>query len=417
MAEIKIHHEKISDIAALEVLVSLCPFGSIHVIEGKVEIDEGCKMCRLCVKKGPDGVFEFIEDARTEIDKSAWRGVAVFAEYENGRIHPVSLELIGKARELADEIGHPVYALLIGSGILENGDGNGPPGSRCNPVKELIARGADTVFVYDDPALQHILVEPYTNIIEDFSRKVKPSVILAGGTTIGRSLAPRAAARLRTGLTADCTSLTIEDSTDLQQVRPAFGGNIMAHIKTTDHRPQFATVRYKIFPIPKPDPKRRGEIVRCEIGTDKLQSRVRIESVQEKPDVIGIEEADAIVAVGKAFKKKEDLSMAEELAELLGAQIAGTRPTIEAGWIDPRRQIGLSGRTVSPKLLIACGISGSVQWIAGMKGSERVIAVNTDPEAPVFKVAHYGIVGDIYQILPGLIEKIRGKKRSRAHAV
>ncbi len=408
MAEIKIHHEKISDPAALDALAALCPFGSIHVREGKIEIDEGCRMCRLCVKKGPEGVFEFIEDEAAEIDKPAWRGVAVFAEYENRRLHPVSLELIGKARELADEIGHPVYALLIGNGITAG---------HKSPARELIASGADKVFVYDDPALEHILIEPCTNIIEDFSRTVKPSVILVGGTTIGRSLAPRAAARLTTGLTADCTSLAIEDSSDLHQVRPAFGGNIMAHIKTTRHRPQFATVRYKIFGIPEPDQGRRGEIVRCEIGKDKLHSRVIVESVHEKPAVIGIEEADAIVAVGKAFKKKEDLSMAEELAELLGAQIAGTRPTIEAGWIDPRRQIGLSGRTVSPKLLIACGISGSVQWIAGMKGSERIIAVNTDPEAPVFKAAHYGIVGDIYRVLPGLIEKIRTTKGSIAHAV
>lgn len=405
MAEIKIHHEIISD---PEALVSLCPFGSIHVKDKRLEIDEGCKMCRLCVKKGPVGAFEFLEDVISEIDKTAWKGIAVFAEYENHRIHPVTFELIGKARELADEIDHPLYALLIGNGV---------GGGDRIPAGELIAYGADKVFVYDDPALERILIEPYTNIIEDFSRAVQPSVILVGGTTIGRSLAPRAAARLKTGLTADCTSLAMEDTTDLHQIRPAFGGNIMAHIKTTSHRPQFATVRYKIFGIPEPDPGRKGKILHCTIASDKLHSRVTIDSVHEKPKVIGIEEADTIVAVGKAFKKKEDLTMAQDLAELLQAQIAGTRPTIEAGWIDPRRQIGLSGRTVSPKLLIACGISGSVQWIAGMKGSERIIAINTDPYAPVFNVAHYGIIGDIYQVLPGLIRKIRDKKGSMAHAL
>ena len=400
MAEIIVHQELVKDPVNL---LSLCPFGAIVLLDGRLAIHEGCRMCRLCVKNGPAGVFEYEEGRVRKIDVTRWTGITVFVEYENGRVHPVSLELLGKARELADAVGHPVYALFAGHDLQEK-------------ASELIAYGADKVFMYDFPELEHLLIEPYTNIIEDFSLRVMPSVILVGGTVFGRSLAPRAAARLRTGLTADCTSLAMEKTTDVSQIRPAFGGNIMAQIRTGGHRPQFATVRYKIFSIPAKNAGRTGEIVRCGLDAEKRISRVSIEKITGKPKVTGLEEAEVIIAAGKAFRKKQDLAMAEELAEALHAQIAGTRPVIEEGWLDPRRQIGLSGRTVSPKLLIALGISGSVQWIAGMKGSQQIIAVNRDPEAPVFKVAHYGIVGDIYEILPRLIGKI-GRKGSGVYGL
>jgi electron transfer flavoprotein alpha subunit len=400
MAEIRIHHNKITDPKAL---ISLCPFGAIEIVDGWLTINEACKMCHLCIKKGPEGVFEFVETEQLSIDTSKWIGITVFIEYENGRLHPVSLELLGKARQLADAIDHPVYALLSGSKV---GD----------VAEELIYYGADKVYVYDYPELAHILVEPYTNVLDDFSTRVRPSAILVGGTTIGRSLAPRAAARLGTGLTADCTTLEITENSDLQQIRPAFGGNIMAHIKTSNHRPQFATVRYKIFKTPEKELNRKGEIINCSISSERLNSRVNILEVKSKPKVVGIEEADIVIAAGKAFKKKQDLAMVEKLAEFLNAQVAGTRPTIESGWIDPRRQIGLSGRTVSPRLLIACGVSGSVQFIAGMRGAEVIIAINKDPLAPIFKVAHHGIIGDIYEVLPRIINRIEQSRRM-SHAV
>lgn len=230
--------------------------------------------------------------------------------------------------------------------------------------------------------------------------------MLFGGTTIGRSLAPRLAARFRTGLTADCTILDIQENTDLDQIRPAFGGNIMAHINTPNHRPQFATVRYKIFNAPEKVENPNGKITICEIEKNKLQSNIKVLETKIKNKVIGIEDAEVVVVVSRAFKKAEDIEMAEKLADLLGAQIGGTRPTIEAGWVDPRKQIGLSGRTVKPKLIITCGVSGAVQFVAGMNGSDYIIAINQDENAPIFDVAHLALIGDIYEIIPMLIEKI-----------
>ena len=235
--------------------------------------------------------------------------------------------------------------------------------------------------------------------------------MLFGGTTIGRSLAPRLAARFKTGLTADCTILDIQENTDLDQIRPAFGGNIMAHINTPNHRPQFATVRYKIFNAPKKVENPTGKITICDIEKDKLQSNIKVLETKIKNKVVGIEDAEVVVVISRAFKKAEDIKMADKLAELLGGQLGGTRPTIEAGWIDPRKQIGLSGRTVKPKLIITCGVSGAVQFVAGMKGSDYIIAINQDENAPIFDVAHLALIGDIYEIIPKLIDKIETMKK------
>lgn len=400
MSYIKIHQEKITDVPALK---ALCPFGAIEEnTKGELEINAGCKMCRLCVKRG-EGVFEFIEetDRTAELDKSLWKGITVVAEIDNGSIHPVTFELLGKARELAQVVNEPVYCVMAGEKI--------------SPLAEqALLYGADDVFVYDDPALKYFRVEPYTAVLEDFINAKQPSVMLVGGTTAGRSLAPRTAARFKTGLTADCTKLEIQPTGDLDQIRPAYGGNIMAHINTPNHRPQFATVRYKIFPIP---PKRdlngidtAQHIHLQSIDTEKLISAIDILDVREKAREIGIEDAEVIIAAGRGLKKKEDFAMIRELADLLNGQVAGSRAVIEAGWLDPRCQIGLSGRTVKPKLIIACGISGAIQFVAGMSGSEKIIAINSDPEAPIFKVAHIGLTGDLYKIVPALIEKIKASK-------
>jgi electron transfer flavoprotein alpha subunit len=400
MSEILINHKLITKNVDL---IKLCPFGAIEEHDGKLVINEGCRMCHLCVKKGPPGVFEFIRDVEKSIDKSVWTGVVVFVEYDGKDIHPVTFELIGEARKLADKLNHPVYALFPGNNIK-------------NAAEKILRFKVDKVFVYDCPELEHYSVEPYTNVFEDFIAKSSPSIVLVGGTAIGRSLAPRIAARMKTGLTADCTSLDVDESTDLDQIRPAFGGNIMAHIRTTSHRPQFATVRYKIFDLPQAIKNGKGEIVLCSLPKKKLESSIVIKEIREKPKIIGIEEAERIIAVGRAFAKKSDIKMAESFAAVLNAQIAGTRPTIESGWIDPRRQIGLSGRTVKPKLLITCGISGSVQFVAGMSSADCIVAINKDKKAPIFKVAHYGIVGDIYEVLPRLMDKIE-KNGSAVNAI
>ena len=227
---------------------------------------------------------------------------------------------------------------------------------------------------------------------------------------MGRSLAPRVAARCGAGLTADCTVLKMKENTDLVQIRPAFGGNIMAQIVTPNARPQFCTVRYKIFSAPVRSDISSGEVIMMDVTDDMKRSGTQILSVTEKPREVDISDADVIVACGRGFAKEADLEMARELAELLGGQLAGTRPLIEAGWLSPKRQIGLSGRTVKPKIIICLGISGSVQFAAGMKGADLIVAVNKAADASIFDICHVGLVGDIYEIVPQLIEKIKGGK-------
>ena len=396
MSYIKINQEKADDKAALQ---ALCPFGAIEERDGKLEISAGCRMCRLCVKRG-GGVFEFVDDAAPGVDKSKWRGIAVVAEIDaDGELHPVALELLGKARELAAKIGHPVLALAIGA-------------DTDAAVGKLLAYGADEVHVYDDPELRHFRIEPYANVLEDFINLTHPSSVLVGGTVNGRSLAPRVAARFRTGLTADCTVLDMSPTTDLDQIRPAYGGNIMAHINTPRHRPQFATVRYKIFSIP-PKGEPHGKVVRHDIAKAKLASLIDVLERKRKDVEKGIEDYEVLVVCGRGVKKPEDIAMLEELAGLLGGKVASTRAVVEAGWLEAKRQIGLSGRTVKPKLIITCGVSGAIQFVAGMNGSETIVAINTDPKANIFKIAHVGIVGDLYKVVPELIEKIRAKKESK----
>jgi len=396
MARIEIHPELAAD---KDALLKLCPFGAIELDGGTLAINAACRMCRICIKKG-GGVFEFIEDAAPGIDKSQWNGIAVLAEIDDGHhLHPVTLELLGKARELADKVNYPVYALVIGHNVAE-------------AAEKLLSYGADEVFVYDSPELEFFKIEPYTNVLEDFIRKQRPSSMLVGGTVNGRSLAPRAAARFRTGLTADCTVLDISPSTDLDQIRPAYGGNIMAHINTPKHRPQFATVRYKIFSIPE-ESEAKGKITRCELPETALASKIDVLERKKKEVEQGIEEAEVLIVAGRGVKKKEDLELLEELAGLLNGRIASTRAVIEAGWMNPKLQIGLSGRTVKPKLVITCGVSGAIQFVAGMNNSELIVAINSDPGASIFKVAHVRLVGDLYTILPELIRNIKSRKAER----
>lgn len=401
MAKIVINQSKINN---FEDVSGLCPFNAIELVNDNVEINSGCKMCKLCVKKGPEGAFEFIEDVKKEINKDEWKGICVYVDHHNGDIHPVTYELVGKAREMGAKINHPVYCVFIGKNIKD----------KCD---KLLAYGVDEVFVYDDEEFENFRIEPYTNAVENFIKNIKPTIMLVGGTTLGRSLAPRLAARFRTGLTADCTILDIQENTDLDQIRPAFGGNIMAHIYTPNNRPQFATVRYKIFSAPDQVENPKGKITLCNINRKELESKINVLDVKPKTKEVGIEDAEIIVVASRAIKKQDDMEMIYKLADVLGAQVAGTRPLIESGWIDPRKQIGLSGRTVKPKLIITCGVSGAVQFVAGMQGSDCIVAINKDEKAPIFDVAHLALVGDVYEIVPKLIEKIEQNSLEVALAV
>ena len=393
MGRLIINQDKVGN---KDELVKICPFGALEIKDDKLDINSGCKMCKLCVRKGPEGAVVFIEDEKKEIDKSLWNGIAVYVDHVDGEIHPVTLELIGKARELADKVHQKVYCIAMGDNIE-------------NRVHELLHYGVDKVFLYDDEELKFFRIDPYTSVIEDFINNVKPAVLLVGATTVGRSLAPRVAARFRTGLTADCTILDIKENTDLVQIRPAFGGNIMAQIVTPNSRPQMATVRYKVMSAPERNEECTGEIKYFEIEKDKLKSDIEVKEIKQKPKEHSISDAEVIVVAGRGVKSEKDLEIIKELADLLGGELAVTRPLIENGWADANRQVGLSGRTVRPKLIITCGVSGAIQFVAGMNNADYIFAINKDEKAPIFKIAHYGVVGDIYEIVPKLIEKIKGE--------
>ena len=394
MAKLVINQDKVGNIQAM---IEICPFGALEEKNGQLEINANCKMCRMCVRKGPKGAVEYIEEKVAKIDKSKWNGISVYVDHVEGEIHPVTFELIGKARELAKKVNQKVYCVFVGSNIKEK-------------AEELLHYGVDEVMGYDKPELENFRIEPYTAAIENFINKVKPAVLLVGATTVGRSLAPRIAARFRTGLTADCTILDIKENTDLVQIRPAFGGNIMAQIVTPNSRPQLATVRYKVMSAPERNEKASGKLTICDIDSFKLDSNIRVKEVIAKEKEHSISEADVLVVAGRALKAEKDMEMIKELADLLGGEVAVTRPLVEAGWEDAKKQVGLSGRTVRPKLIITCGVSGAVQFTAGMNNSDYIFAINTDEKAPIFKVAHYGIVGDIYDIVPKLIAEIKESK-------
>lgn len=390
MAKIVIAQDKVTN---PEELMKLCPFAAIEWDNEYLSINAACKMCKICVKKGPEGIFTCVEDEVVAIDKTKWRGITVYVDHLAGDIHPVTFELISKAKELAKKVNYPVYCVFMGHNIKDR-------------AHELLSYGVDEVFIYDEEDLKYFRIEPYAAVLEDFINNIKPSIVLVGGTTVGRSLAPRVAARFRTGLTADCTILDIGENSDLAQIRPAFGGNIMAHIYTPNTRPQFATVRYKVFSVPEKVQNPQGKITECSISAEKLTSKIKVMQIKQKEKIKSIEDAEVIVVAGAGLKNAKDITMVQDLADKLGGMVAATRPLIEAGWADPRMQIGLSGRTVKPNLIITCGVFGAIQFIAGMDKAETIIAINTDENAPIFDVAHYGIVGDLYDVVPKLIETL-----------
>lgn len=389
MGYIKVDNTKVTKEIA-EQLKQVCPFNAFEYVDEYLSINASCRVCKLCVKKGPKGVCEFIDDSRPQIDKSKYKGIAVFMEQHNNLCHPVGFELLGKAKEIALKTNEKVYAIVIGSDTQAM-------------VSECLQYGVDDVFVYQDSLYRDFNVERYTNVMESFYKKYQNNVILFGSTPLGRSFAPRVAARLKTGLTADCTMLDITEEGDLLQIRPAFGGNIMAKIITPNNRPQLATIRYKMFNKPaivKPFGQVHHESVE---DIEKLSRIELIESVH-KPQAKDISESEIIIALGRGIKKQSDLALIEPLRAQLGADLACTRPLIENGWFDARQQIGLSGRTVKPKLLINIGISGSVHFIEGMKEAETIITINQDPQCKLFNYSHYAICGDLYQVLPKLNE-------------
>jgi electron transfer flavoprotein alpha subunit len=385
-----------------ESCVASCPFTAIVMKEGKAFITEYCQLCRACLGVCPEGAIkEFLEpgesEAGRETSSEAYSGVWIFAEQKEGKVASVAYELLGVGRRLADERRTRLSAVLLG------GD---EPGAQ-----ELIRWGADRVFLSTSPVFRQFNDEPYANLLTLLIEEHKPEIVLAGATAIGRSFFPRVAARVRTGLTADCTSLEIDgENGSFLQVRPAFGGNIMATILCPRSRPQMATVRPRVMKRGTYDKDKKGEVIHVE--ADGLSSRTKvIETVKETTEVtVNLHEAEVIVSGGRGLGDAKGFKLLGELAEVLGGALGASRAAVDEGWIPYRHQVGQTGKTVCPKIYIACGISGAVQHLVGMQSSDIIIAINKNPEAPIFNVANYGIVGDVYEIVPMLIKKIKEMK-------
>ncbi len=327
-----------------------------------------------------------------------YKGVWVFAEQREGELQKVSLELLGEGRRIADELGVKLTALLLGNNIEAL-------------ATTLAEHGADEVLVADDKNLEHYTTDAYTKVICDLANERKPGILFVGATFIGRDLGPRIAARLSTGLTADCTSLAVEgENGDLLATRPAFGGNLMATIACPDHRPQMATVRPGVFAKITTDPSKCNiEKVSVQLADADVRTKV-LETIKSKKDIVDIAEADFIVAGGRGVGSKENFKLLEELAVALGGTVGGSRAAVENGWIDGAYQVGQTGKTVKPQIYIACGISGAIQHVAGMQDSDLIIAVNKDDSAPIMKIADYAIVGDVAKVVPELIAQIKEVK-------
>ena len=379
-----------------ETCISACPFGAIEMREGKAFITDACTLCGACVEACEFKAIERdIEDTGPAKDLSAYTGVWVFAEQHKGEIASVSLELLGEGRKLADKKGTKLAAVLVGSGVTTK-------------TKDLIAHGADIVYVTDDPALKDFNDDTYAAVLTSLAQRHKPEIILAGATAIGRSFFPKTASTLYTGLTADCTMLDIDEATgNLHQTRPAFGGNIMATIVTPNHRPQMATVRHKVMKPADRDDARKGEVVNVPFSAAGPARTTVLKTVDELSETVNICEADIIVAGGRGLGSEKNFKLIEELAKVLGGAVAATRGAVDEGWIPYSHQVGQTGKTVCPKLYIACGISGAIQHVAGKQSSETIVAINRDPDAPIFNVATYGIVGDVHDVVPAMIKKIK----------
>lgn len=389
-----------------EACIGACPFGAIICnAQGQIEMNDACRMCKICIKTCPVSAISLEEETRKTICKEDWKGILVIAEKTKEALHEVTLELLGKARELADQVNHRVYCVILS-------DHN-----TAAMAKEALAHGADQVFVYEHPQFAMFDGMIAANVMTQWIRQYRPSVVLVGATPLGRALAPRLATRFKSGLTADCTKLEIKENSDLIQIRPAFGGNVMAQIVTPFTRPQFATVRYKVMnqltrmtdydTMSTEELCERQLLVYGEVTEAMLTSGLRIIKEETLPKALDIAQSEVLVVVGRGLKQKNDLAMVEELAALLGGQVAVTRPLAEQGFMSNSRQIGLSGRSVKPKLIFVLGVSGAVQFTAGMAGSDCIIAVNSDPQAEIFDVAHYAIVADLYEWTTQFIKELK----------
>jgi len=406
---------------------SVCPADAVEMNEAgePIILPDKCIGCVKCVKVCPVQALEMFftpeeqkildelagtpqaapaEEADEELAHlSVYRGVWVFVEQTEGEPHKVSWELLGKGRELATALDVELAALVIGAGVE-------------HLCREAFAYGADKAYIIDAPVFRYYRTETYLKGVCHLVDTYKPEVILMGATGMGRDLAGAVATALKTGLTADCTGLHIDDKRNLMQTRPAFGGNIMATIMCDKYRPQMATVRPRVMVMAEHDPARTGAVVResCPLDEKDIFTKViEIISDRNAKDQVDVAAAEFIVSGGRGMMGPENFAMLQELADELGGVVGSSRSAVDAGWMPPERQVGQTGKTVRPKIYIACGISGAIQHLVGMQDSDTIIAINRDKDAPIFEVATYGLVGDLFQIVPAITKQIRELKHQR----
>ncbi|MBV5316225.1 MAG: electron transfer flavoprotein subunit alpha [Desulfobulbaceae bacterium] len=393
-----IHSDKCT---ACGICETSCAFGAITIQNDCAVVNECCTLCGACVENCPTQALS-IETAekRKQVDIDNYSGIMVFAEYRHGDVAPVSYELLGIGRKLADKRGVKLSVVLPGGNVTSYASG-------------LIAAGADTVLLVEHPMLEQFREDIYAAVLEQVIGEHKPEVVLAGATAIGRSVIPYVANAIDAGLTADCTRLEIrEEDGMLLQTRPAFGGNIMATIECPHTRPQMATVRPKVMAPAVPDLSRTGEIFQVQVPERCLQSKIEVlDSVINHDDQVNIQEVETLVAGGRGLESEKGFTLIRALAHELGGAVAASRAAVDSGWIPYPHQVGQTGKTVSPKLYIACGISGAVQHAVGMQSAEIVVAINRDSEAPIFNIATYGVVGDLYEVVPQLIKRLQEIKK------
>lgn len=377
--------------------VKSCPFGAIHMANKKAVIDMAkCTFCGACVPICKFKAIAMNKEAGEKRDLSAYKDVWVFCEQKKGAIQTISFELLGEGKKLAKKLGVKLCAVMLGHGIESK-------------IEELSARGADKIYIVDAPELKSYQDDPYTNVLVKLVKEYKPEILLCGATTIGRSMISRVAINIDAGLTADCTGLDIDEKERLLlQTRPAFGGNIMATIITPNHRPQMSTVRHKVMKEAEIHKGHKAEVIRKTYPADILKSRTTLlDIVEEIEETVNLTEADIIVSGGRGLAAPENFALVKELAKVLNAAVGSSRSAVDAGWIPYSHQVGQTGKTVCPKLYIACGISGQIQHLIGMQSAKVIVAINKDPDAPIFKVATYGIVGDLFEVLPALTKEFK----------
>ena len=379
-----------------ESCLEACTLSDLEMLDGKPVVNDHCTLCGACAEICPEAAIRLPERMPTGGPETGYQGVMVFAEQRLGRLAEVDFELLQKGRELAQTLGVTLTAALLGRNL--------------DPLAaELVAQGADRVYTVDHPRMEGFTDEVYGEALTQIIRAIRPEILLAGATPVGRSFIPKVATQVGTGLTADCTDLRIDpEKKHLLQTRPAFGGNIMATIICPLRRPQMATVRARVMKRGAATPGQPGEVIPFEMDWDRVAGKTKLlEIVEELTEKVRLAEADIIVAGGRGLQEGKNFALIRELADSLGGAVGASRGAVDSGWVPYAHQVGQTGKTVAPKLYLAIGVSGAVQHLVGMQSSETIVAVNSDPRAPIFDVATYGIVGNLVEVVPEMIRQLK----------